>query len=83
MKTWCLPYILTKPEDIDYQFSLIKETLPACFNPYTMQHHMGKALRKMIPTIQKERPELLQKLKRMGSPFTEICAEVTKSSKPI
>jgi len=83
MKTWGLPFILTEPEEIDYLFSLIKETMPACFNPYTMQDHMGKALRKVMPTIQKERPELLKKLKRMRLSFTEICGEVTKSSKPV
>ncbi len=83
MKTWGLPYILTEPEEIDYLFSLIKETMPACFNPYTMQDHMGNALRKVMPTIQKERPEMLQKLERMSLSFAEICGEVTKLSKPV
>ena len=83
MKTWGLPFILARPEEIDYLFGLIKEPMPACFNPYTMQEHMGTALKKVIPTIQKERPELLQKLRSMRMPFTELIAEVTKRSKPI
>ena len=83
MKTWSLPFILTEPEDIDYLFSLIREPMPACFNPYTMQNHMGKSLKKAIPTIQEEKPEMLQKLQRMRLPFTEICAEVTRMSKPL
>jgi hypothetical protein len=36
-----------------------------------------------MPTIQKERPELLPKLARMGLPCTEIYAEITKISKPV
>ncbi len=83
MKTWGLPYILTAPEEIDYLFGLIKEPMPACFNPYTMQNHMGNALREVMPTIQKERPEMLQKLERMSLSFAEICGEVTKLSKPV
>ncbi len=83
MKTWALPYTLTAPEEIDYLFSLIKEPMPACFNPYTRQDHMGNALIKVMPTIQKERPEMRQKLERMSLSFTEIMAEVTKLSKPV
>jgi len=36
-----------------------------------------------MPTIQKERPELLPKLKRMSLPSTEIYAEINKISKPV
>jgi len=83
MKTWALPFILTKPEEIDYLLSRIKEPMPPCFNPYTMGDHLGHALRKAMPVIQKERPEMVQQLERMNLPFTEICAEVTKTSKPV
>jgi len=83
MSNWALPFILTEPEEIDYLLGLIKEPMPPCFNPYTMGGHLGQAMGKVIPTIQQERPELLQKLGRMGLPFTEIIAEVTKLSKPI
>jgi hypothetical protein len=83
MSNWALPFILTEPEEIDYLLGLIKEPMPPCFNPYTMGGHLGQAMGKVIPTIQQERPELLQKLGRMGLPFTEIIAEVTKLSKPV
>ncbi len=83
MKTWALPFILTEPEEIDYLFSLIKEPMPACFNPYTMGEHLGEAIGKAMPTIQKERPEMVQKLGRMSLPCAEIYAEVTKISEPI
>jgi len=83
MKTWALPFVLTQPEDIDYLFSLIdKEHLPPCFNPYTARKYMGKAIRTVMPTIEQERPELMQRLRGMGAPFAELIAEVTKISKP-
>ncbi len=80
---WALPYALTEAEEIDYLFSLLKEPLPACMNPYTMGGYLGQALGKVMPTIQQERPELLQKLGRMGLPSTELYAELTKISKPV
>jgi len=83
MKVWSLPFVLTEPEVVDYLFGLIKEPLPACFNPYTSRRDMGRAIRKVMPTIEQEKPELLQKLGKMGLPFTEIIADVTKSSKPV
>ena len=83
MKTWSLPFVLTEPEEIDYLFSLIKEPMPPCFNPYTARKHVGKAIRKVMPIIEKEKPELFQKLGKMGLPFAETIADVTKQSKPV
>ena len=83
MKTWSLPFVLNEPEVMDYLFGLIKEPMPPCFNPYTSRKHLGRAIRKVMPTIEQEKPELLQKLGKMGLPFTEIIADVTKMSKPV
>jgi len=83
MKVWSLPFVLSEPEVVDYLFDLLKEPMPACFNPYTSGRHMGRAIRKAMPTIEQEKPELLQKLGKMGLPFTEIIADVTKLSKPV
>jgi len=83
MGNWAMPFILTEPEEIDYLLGLIKDPMPPCFNPYTMGGHLGEAMGKIMPTIQQQRPEMLQKLGRMGLPFTEIIAEVTKLSKPV
>ena len=83
MKTWALPYLLTKPEEIDYLFGLIKEPLQPCFNPYTSRKYVGQAIRKVMPIIEQEKPELLRTLRRMGAPFAELIAEVTKISKPV
>jgi flavin-dependent dehydrogenase len=83
MKTWAFPFILTKPEEIDYLLSLIKEPLPPCFNPYTMGKYMREATEKVMPVIQRERPEIARKLERGNLPVTELLAEVTKLSKPV
>ena len=83
MKNWALPFILTEPEEVDYLLSLIKEPMPACFNPYTMGDHLAQAMGKVMPTIQQERPEMLQKLVKMGLSFSETIAEVTKLSNPV
>ena len=84
MKNWALPFILTEPEEIDYLYSLITEPIRPCFNPYTMSKYLGRAMRKIMPTLQQERPELVQKLvEKMALPFTEIIAEITKLSKPV
>jgi digeranylgeranylglycerophospholipid reductase len=82
MKIFGLPLILG-PDEIDYLFSLIKEPLPACFNPYTLQDHIGHALGKVMPTIEQERPNIFQKLQRMSLPATELYADITRTSKPI
>ena len=83
MKVWALPFILTEPEEIDYLFGLIKEPLPASFNPYNMAKNMGKALRQVIPDAEKEKPEMFQKMGKMRLPITEIIADITKLSKPV
>ncbi len=80
MKGYTLPFILNE-EEIDYLFSLIKEPVRACFNPYTSP--LREHFQRVMPIIQRERPEVAQKLQRGSLPFTEIMAEVTKLSKPV
>jgi hypothetical protein len=48
-----------------------------------MARNMGKALRKVLPTAEKERPQMLKKMGKMSLPFTEIIADITKLSKPV
>jgi hypothetical protein len=81
MKIWALPYVLTEPEDIDYLFGLLNEPIPPMTNPYTSR--LGIYIKKVMPIIKQERPELPQKLAMLGLPSTEIYAEVTKISKPV
>ena len=81
-RMFALLYALTKEEEIDYVLGLIKDTLPASWNPGTIGRAMGEAMGKAIPIIQQERPETFQKLQR-ASMLDEIFAELTKISKPV
>jgi flavin-dependent dehydrogenase len=64
--------VLCNDKEIDYIFSKIEETLPTVLDPYEVPANMGKAMAKIIPLIQKERPELLKKL----SGFNDLPPEV-------
>jgi len=64
--------ILCSDTEIDYIFSKINEILPTVLDPYEVPENLGKAMVKVIPVIQQERPELLQKL----SGFTNLPPEV-------
>ncbi len=83
MKNWALPFIFSTAEEIDYLFDLIKDPLPPCFNHHTYRKYLGQAIRKVMPTIEKDNPEMLRKLRSMGQPFADLIAEVTKISKPV
>jgi flavin-dependent dehydrogenase len=81
MKGFALPIVLNEPEDIDYLFSLIKEPVRPGFNPYSSA--IAEHFQRVMPIIQQERPDILEKLQRGGLPLSEILADVTKRSKPI
>ncbi len=83
MKAFSHGLILNTAEEVNYVYSLMKETLPACWQPYTLGVYLRQAMAKVMPTIQQERPDILQKLKRGGSPPAEIYAELAKLGKPI
>jgi flavin-dependent dehydrogenase len=59
--------LLCSDGEIDYLFSIINETLPTVLDPYEIPAHMGVAMAKVIPTIQKERPGLLKKIEEFSS----------------
>lgn len=83
LKAWGMPYIFTNDAEVDDVFGLIKEPFAPAFNPYTMPHHMGQAFKKIVPTLQEKRPDLLQKLGKTKLPAREIFKEITKISKPV
>jgi flavin-dependent dehydrogenase len=83
MRGMTLPYLLSSNEEIDYVYGLIKETVTACWNPYTGSKAVAPAMAKALPIIQKERPDIVQRLMRKELPVSEILAEVTKISKPV
>jgi len=76
LKNLYLP-ILCSDKEIDYIFSNIKETLPTVLDPYEVPEEMGKALIKVIPAIQKERPDLLKKLTGFSSLPPEVVLKNT------
>lgn len=64
--------VLCNDKEIDYIFSKIQETLPTILDPYEVPETMGKAMMKIVPVIQQEMPELLQKL----SGFSNLAPEI-------
>lgn len=83
MKNWVLGFVLTEPEEMSYAFGLIKETLPANFNPYSAPKMMGRKMGELAPIIQRERPDIFKKLGKLRIPLKEVYAEVTKISQPV
>lgn len=83
LMNFAVPYILDSEEAVNYIFSLVKEPLPACYNPYAGMGFLGQRIQTIIPTIQKERPEIMEKLAKMASPVTEVIAETTKACQPL
>ena len=79
---FALPYVLDTEDDLNYLFSLVKEPLAPCWNPYAAIAHIGQLMQKLLPTIQKERPAMMQKLAKMSQPMAEVLAEATKGCEP-
>jgi flavin-dependent dehydrogenase len=66
LKNLLMPLLCTDDE-IDYVFSKIEETLPTVLDPYEVPTHMGRAMARIIPAIQSERPDLIRKLEMFNS----------------
>jgi len=73
-------------EEQEYFYGLIKETLPACWAPAGTEQvkAVGRAIAKATSNIERDRPDIFQKMQRQrSSPTTELMAELTKISKPV
>jgi hypothetical protein len=68
-----LPYVLEKPEIIDYVFSLLNEPFPPTFNPYTAVKYLGARLQQVFPKIMAERPDVLM---RMGPNMLRFASDI-------
>jgi hypothetical protein len=79
---FALPYVLDSEDDLNYLFSLIKDPLPPCWNPYAAISHIGQLMQRLVPTIQKERPAMLEKLAKMSQPMSQVLAEATRGCEP-
>jgi len=55
------------PEDIDYLGSLVPEPQPATMNFFMIMKTIGRAFANVLPRIQEERPDIMQKLMAMRS----------------
>jgi len=66
-----MPYILS-PDDIDYLLGSIKKTLPGMLDPYETPKLVGSALAEIMPMVQKDRPDIFQKLGRMRTTPLEV-----------
>ena len=77
-----IAYIFSKPEIIDYIFSLMDEPFPATFNPYKAVKLLGERMQGLFPKIMAERPEILQQVvgKMMMFP-SDLLAETLKNKK--
>lgn len=63
-------------EDMDFLFAHIEEALPSCLDPYEVSNHIGAAFAKILPIMQKERPEIIGKLTRVRtSPLSKLISE--------
>lgn len=55
------------PEDIDYLGSMVPEPQPATMNFFMIMRTIGRAFAGVLPRIQEERPDIMQKLLAMRS----------------
>ena len=77
VKNFTFSYILSG-DDLNYLFSLIKEPLAPCFNPYEALNLISQAIQQAAPTIQQERPDILTRLAKMAAPLEEVLRSIPK-----
>jgi flavin-dependent dehydrogenase len=58
-------------EDLDYLVGLVKEPFPATMNFFTFFSTIGRTYAELFPTIEEERPEVLEKLFKMRENMDE------------
>jgi len=83
MKNWILTFVLTEAENMSYAFGLIKDPLPANFNPYSAGKIMGAKMATLGPILAQHRPDIWLKVTKLRWPLKEVYADVTRVSKPI
>jgi flavin-dependent dehydrogenase len=83
LMNFAMPYVIDSEEMINYIFSLIKDPLPPCYNPYAAMGLLGQKIQSIIPTIQQERPDIMAKLAKMSAPIAEALTSTTEACKPL
>lgn len=70
-------------EELCYFFSLFREPLPFTSNPFRGARNMSKVMKKIIPLINKEKPEIIHKLTRFKTgDLTKLMDDSIKGGFP-
>ena len=69
-------------EEMDYLVDLVKEPFPATMNFFTFFSTIGKTYAELFPTIEKERPEVMEKLFKMRENMEEDCKKTVSIGFP-
>jgi len=81
MKSFASPIIFENADNVNFFYGLMSGTYPPGYNPYSSP--TAAAMKRLVPILQQQRPELLDKLKRRALPAAQLYAELTKISRPI
>ena len=72
LRSLAMLYVLNA-EDVRYVYSLLDKPLPCTLNPHKMEELVNAAIFEQLPTIEAERPEILEKFQKIASePLEEL-----------
>ena len=69
-------------EELDYLASLVKEPFPATMNFFTLFNQIGNTYAALFPTIEEQRPEIMEKLLDMRAQMEEVREKTIKAGFP-
>jgi flavin-dependent dehydrogenase len=72
LRALAMLYVLNE-EDVSYVYTLLDKPLPSTLNPHKLQGLMNAAIFEKLPTIQAERPEIIEKFQKIATdPLLEL-----------
>ncbi len=72
LRALAMLYVLNE-EDVSYVYTLLDKPLPSTLNPHKLQGLMNAAIFDKLPTIQAERPEIIEKFQKIATdPLLEL-----------
>jgi len=69
-------------EEMDYLVDLVKNPLPTTMNFFTFFSTIGETYAELFPTIEQERPEVLEKLFKYRENMEEDCKKTVSIGFP-
>lgn len=81
IKSFATPIVFENAENVNYFYGLMAGTYPPAYNPYSSP--TASAMKRLVPILQQQRPDLLEKLKKRALPAAQLYNELTRISKPI